>query len=63
MQRIFWETQEAFLHIFVDMTSAQELATALADNKYQRLMTASLTHELRTPLNITQTALSVLEAR
>ena len=63
VQRIDWEDREAFLHVLVDTTSAQELATAHADNKYQRLMMASTTHELRTPLNVAQTALTVLEDR
>ena len=63
VQRIDWEDREAFLHVLVDTTSAQELATAHADNKYQRIMMASTTHELRTPLNVAQTALAVLEER
>ena len=52
VKRIFWDAQEAFLHVFVDTTSVQELATAHAENKCQRLMMASTTHELRTPLNV-----------
>ena len=45
--RVVWEnSKHSFMHVFVDMTSVQNLEKVKATNKWQQLMFSSVSHEL-----------------
>ena len=44
--RVVWENNKhSFMHVFVDMTSVQNLEKVKATNKWQQLMFSSVSHE------------------
>ncbi len=60
-KKINWENSEdAYLHVFVDTTDIRTLEEQRANNHYQRLMLANVSHEFRTPLNAILSSLNFI---
>ena len=50
-RRVKWEGEEAFLHLFTNVTSIQEEQHAKDRERFSKAMMSNVYHELRTPLN------------
>lgn len=61
--KVFWEENEnAFMHVFINLTSMKKLEKEKATNKCLHIMFSSVSHEFRTPINAFTSALTLLHA-
>ena len=58
--KVKWESKEAFMHLFVNITQIKKLEEERANRKWQQIMFTSLSHDMRTPLNTFSNSLQLI---